>query len=1095
MKKDKLYTANRWNRPLLCSGGRLFAGGGPTSSDVAWDKAAADYYGATYGDADKTLTDYKNSKNWLGIAKKYNPFSKGNINSFMDSGGRDLLNSAVGAVGDAVGGLIGGGLHSGAGDTIGKYGGMAGSIVGKFNPVAGAIVTAGTKVIGGLTNAALGMKTDQEALNDANNSIDSNRSFSSTATSFDDVRGITATKAFKNPYKGGWFVKGKARRKNAALKTKYNDALSFADRSVGNNVQNIASNQMGDALASYAAFGGPLNISDGMGATEYGMMSDYLNMKKNQSLNKGNMVGYLGNSYPTLFALGGDMQSNGGDYSTGLGYINAGGTHEENPYEGVPMGIAPDGQPNLVEEGETVFNDYVFSNRIRPSKDILRKFHISSKSKITYAGLSKKLEKEAQERPNDPLSRDALSKMLGQLAEAQEQQKAAEAAREAQAAFAAMSPEEQQQVIAQIAAQQQEQQQMEQQSMQQQAMQEQQVPTDEYGNPVDPSMMQQQGDVQYAACGGHLGHKFPDGGYKQQLLKQLGLNFNSQLDKWARDNKVGYYLVNDDENSWKPFNLSNMDDGQIAALFKNQSFRNALAGKDRRMADAYSRGYDLGVRKYDPMKHITLSGSMDNGNFRAWDGNNFRNGVLGWAGNKDANGKYSNQSTDAIWSQGLGNYMAANGFKAGQETEAIDHLLANGDLKSFQDLMANTDAYKNTTKLLQDNEDLRRQYYYGLRNIDGIGDRARKIVEGVVDEKGNWVNPDADHSYEALFGGVNTGLRGTYPGNFWHSVIPGEQQKQVLNLAWNPDTNQYEELQDLTGYERDGDALVFNNDKDVNTTLNYYKKVTAAPKDTTIIDPSSINNTLPYRNEKLRYAGLLGPAIGLGLWSAGVGKPDYTDLDASMSYARNANGRATYIPIGNYLKAEPMDIWTQQNRTDSITNAANRALMNSGSTAGGKMAGILANTYNNQIGDANLYRAALEYNQQQRAKAAEFNRGTDMFNAEAFNKTSLTNAELANRNAQFQANFAAEIAKQKIAGKQAWANALYGNIGQLTSGIADLGRENAQWNMIAGMANDDVFGSAAKNWIHYGGKGYTKEEKEALKKAESKKSGLSTSLT
>lgn len=688
--------------------------------------------------------------------------------------------------------------------------------------------------------------------------------------------------------------------------------------------------------------------------------------------------------------------------------------------------------------------------------------------------------------------------MLGQLAKAQEQQKAADAAREAQAAFAAMSPEEQQQVIAQIAAQQQEQQQMEQQAMQEQAMQEQQVPTDEYGNPVDPSMMQQQGDVQYAACGGHLGHKFPDGGYKQQLLKQLGLNFDSQLDKWARDNKVGYYLVNGDENSWKPFSLSNMDDGQIAALFKNQSFRNALAGKDRRMADAYSRGYDLGVRKYDPMEHITLSGSMDNGNFRAWDGNNFRNGVLGWAGNKDANGKYSNQSTDAIWSQGLGNYMAANGFKAGQETEAIDHLLANGDLKSFQDLMANTDAYKNTTKLLQDNEDLRRQYYYGLRNIDGIGDRARRIVEGVVDEKGNWVNPEADHSYEALFGGVNTGLRGTYPGNFWHSVTPGEQQKQVLNLAWNPDTNQYEELQDLTGYERDGDALVFNNDKDVNTTLNYYKKAATVPKDTTIIDPSSINapdNTLPYRNEKLRYAGLLGPAIGLGLWSAGVGKPDYGDLDASMSYARNANGRATYRPIGNYLKYEPMDIWTQQNRTDAITNAANRAVMNSGSTAGGKMAGILANTYNNQIGDANLYRAALEYNQQQRAKAAEFNRGTDMFNAEAFNKTSLTNAELANRNAQFNANLAAEIAKQKIAGKQAWANALYGNIGQLTSGIADLGRENAQWNMIAAMANDGVFGSAAKNWIHYGGKGYTKEEKEALKKAESKKSGLSTSLT
>ena len=39
-----------------------------------------------------------------------------------------------------------------------------------------------------------------------------------------------------------------------------------------------------------------------------------------------------------------------------------------------------------------------------------------------------------------------------------------------------------------------------------------------------------------------------------------------------------------------------------------------------------------------------------------------------------------------------------------------------------------------------------------------------------------------------------------------------------------------------------------------------------------------------------------------------------------------------------------------------------------------------------------------------------------------------------------------------------WNQGLYGNIQALTKGISDLGRENAQYNMIAGMANAGVFG-------------------------------------
>lgn len=1033
-KRDKLYTVNRWNNPLLCSGGKLFDIGGFV--DTATSKLHT-----TTGAVDKVA----------GIA-----------------GG--LINKG-----------ISGKYSSGAGKAITGIGESVGDALG---PGIGTAVKLGANVIGGVTNALFGTNTNQEALNQANATISAGNGFTSTAGSFDDIKGPVAQQNFLKVYSGGALKKGWARKKNAALKAQVADANSFAQRSVENNVSNIADDQMGNALASYAAYGGPLAMmNNDMGATEYGMMSDYLTIKSNQAQNKNSMVGYLGGTgTPTMFALGGDIQSNGADWSTGLGHIAAGGTHEDNPYQGVQMGIAPDGQPNLVEEGETIYNDYVFSDRIKPTKEVLKKFHLSAKnSKMTYADVSKKLEKESLERPNDPLSQAAFHKMLDQLAEAQEQQKAAEAAREAQAAFAAMSPEEQQQVMAQIAAQaQQEQLAQQQAAYDQQQAAEQEVPVDENGNPVDPSMMQQG-----YACGGRL-HKFAGGG-RAKLLKMLGLNFGSDLNKWAEDNKVGY--MSGDE--FVPFDIASADDENFANLLANQSFIDAINKTDPKLADALARHYDFGNRTFDAKKHAVYSSSMNSGNFKAWDGKNFRNGVLGWSGVK--NGKvYDNQSTDPIWTQALSTYMTQNNFKKGQETEAIDHLLANGNIESFQNLMAGTQAYKDTTKLLQDNEDLRKQYYYELSKLEGLGDRARGHIDSVIDKNGEWVDANADHSYDALFGK----LRGTFPGNWWHSITLPEQQKKALNLAINPTTGNYEELLDTTGYVMDGDALNYTDTDDALTTLNYWKKAgdTSAAGDgagkTGNNEEADTDRKIPYKDDRLKYAGIFGPAIGLGLWAAGVGKPDTGELDASMNYARNATGRATYRPIGNYIKLDDMDIWEQQNRMDANTNATNRAIMNTGSTAGGKMAGLLSSGYNSQLGSADLYKKAIENHNTNVLKEGEFNRGTDMFNAEAFNKTSQVNAELENKNAQFQANLAADIARQKMAARAQWYQGLYGNIGNLATSLANVGRENAQHNMLAALANNGVFGTTGSEAGHYSG-----TKKDLIEEANRKVGKSSTSAS
>ena len=118
-------------------------------------------------------------------------------------------------------------------------------------------------------------------------------------------------------------------------------------------------------------------------------------------------------------ADGGELHTHGGDFTNGLTYIDNGGSHEANPFEGVQMGIDPQGVPNLVEEGEVIFNDYVFSNRMKVPKAIRQKYKL--RDNITFAEAAKKLSKESEDRPNDPISKRGLESFMGALANGQEE--------------------------------------------------------------------------------------------------------------------------------------------------------------------------------------------------------------------------------------------------------------------------------------------------------------------------------------------------------------------------------------------------------------------------------------------------------------------------------------------------------------------------------------------------------------------------------------------------------------------------------------------------------------------------------------------------
>lgn len=113
-----------------------------------------------------------------------------------------------------------------------------------------------------------------------------------------------------------------------------------------------------------------------------------------------------------------NKKAEGGElFTNGVTTIGNGGTHESNPYEGVQMGVDPQGIPNLVEEGEVIYDDYVFSNRLRVPKEVRQKYKLRG---VTFADAARQLQKESEERPNDPISKNGLNAAMAMLQQEQE---------------------------------------------------------------------------------------------------------------------------------------------------------------------------------------------------------------------------------------------------------------------------------------------------------------------------------------------------------------------------------------------------------------------------------------------------------------------------------------------------------------------------------------------------------------------------------------------------------------------------------------------------------------------------------------------------
>lgn len=346
-----------------------------------------------------------------------------------------LASGAVGLIGTAIN-------PKGNTSKVGNFISGAGDVVSMINPLWGAAV----KGVGMLTNAAFGSNVNTEAVNglssdlfSAKDSIGNSLTWDTLADNIQDLGSINVEGADLGSQ--GWLSHAVDRERDRlrAQEEQARGALVYA-------TDNINTLQNRQAMGTLLADGGGIHIKPSKKgtftaqATKMGMgvqeaASHILANKENYSPAMVKKANFAKNA-SKWHAEGGPIFKT--DYDMGLTFVNAGGTHEQNPYGGVFMGMAPDGQPNQVEEGEVIFNDYVYSNRLKVPKAVRNKYKMREKKELSFADAIEEYIKKngIEERNNDPIANRGLEAFASELAMEQEMVKAKKEMKESrQAAF------------------------------------------------------------------------------------------------------------------------------------------------------------------------------------------------------------------------------------------------------------------------------------------------------------------------------------------------------------------------------------------------------------------------------------------------------------------------------------------------------------------------------------------------------------------------------------------------------------------------------------------------------------------------------------
>lgn len=375
------------------------------------------------------------------------------------------------------------------GNALSSIGGVMGSIPTPYTAIAGAALG----LAGGIANAFTDTVNEEYVnrigaqISNLANTTSEAGDFSTLQQSYRDLAGAHIDLGdIDNWGSAGIFSQGSKREQARATAV---NALETAKLSALGNLnqqgRNINRNNFANQYSQLLAFGGPIT-----GAIDYANMMDYSTLKRKQ-IDKGLQYAEGGGIHikpskrgtftaaatkhgmgvqefankvlankedysPAMVkkanfarnaskwhAFGGDLMTNGATWDNGFTYVGNGGSHESNPNEGVQVGIDPQGIPNLVEEGEVIWNDYVFSKRLKVPQSFRDKYKLKDGGLLSFADAAKKFAEENKERPNDPISKRGRDALLTALMDQQEEVRLKKQQREARAQFNSLTPDEQ----------------------------------------------------------------------------------------------------------------------------------------------------------------------------------------------------------------------------------------------------------------------------------------------------------------------------------------------------------------------------------------------------------------------------------------------------------------------------------------------------------------------------------------------------------------------------------------------------------------------------------------------------------------------------
>ena len=736
-------------------------------------------------------------------------------------------------------------------------------------------------------------------------------------------------------------------------------------------------------------------------------------------------------------AFGGELSTHGSNWDNGLVEINAGGSHESNPNEGVPAGVDENGTPNLVEEGEVIWNnEYVFSKRLKVPQKMRSKYKLGGP--ISYADAIKKLTKESEERKNDPISNSTTKAIVNDFIDSQEEVRAKKQQRAAERLQQAQYENDLLNAIAGLGT-----------NQGPVASIDMQAPVQEV--PQEAPVIEQMG-----AYGGKL---FEDGGHldeakeyieslgisdadlKSKLISDLAAQLNKIDSTYADGTDLWNKAVKDAYNSIAVKSKAAQQQDNNSIQKSSTDLYNEVATK-RKAADEYL--HFLGYLNPQNARRGQLSrdqrkvyDSLIRGDYSNWKEHpNYK-----YVNGPSKEEILDNAENIGAYSEGefLGPFKPETiveeqvqqnrGSNTGGDTPPSPPSSRSGDIKY--------------NRSINGKEFESQEYYQNFLNY---------LNNQATDEEiSNWIGKiNADIKAQGDSYTVKNKadlIRLATDGK----VGPVHQAFFKSATEWGnaPTKRPSFGLEKLTGLE---DALAkYNNDIYGNRTGIAELDV---PDFSEHRDLPKQRGNFDWRREAPIWGGLFQSLVGL------VGEPDYSEANQMISGAKKLATKLN-IPVDlvpDMEKRRPYDERYMVNLANQNKFAAER---NAANTSGGNRAMQLGMdaylAHSNQAELAEIMRQAYLANRQDEFTTAEFNRGTNVQNASAINSRNLAQAQLNSQREQAGFSGLVNGLNTKLQQRTAWDATTGQNLSNLFNNLSIRGKEAITDNMVQSMYENGYY--------------------------------------